>query len=69
LAASREMASVTIATIRLDIFQTLDITSHFTLQVSFYLESFDELTDGIFLVDSELLRFDSDTDIGLPQNA
>lgn len=54
LSSCRKMASVAVAAICLDVFETFDIAGNFALEISFYLEALDDLPDGIFLVDCEI---------------
>jgi len=49
------MASVAIAAIGLDIFETFDVTGDLTFEVTFDFETFDKLADSVFLLNSEIL--------------
>ena len=62
------MTSMAHATIGLDVFQTLDITTDFTFEITFNLETFNELTNSIFLIDSEILWFSTWINLNRFQN-
>jgi len=45
---------MTVTTVRLDILETLDITSNLTLEIAFDLETFDNFADSVFLINRKI---------------
>ena len=53
-----------IAAISLDVFQSFDVAGNFALQVTLYLETLYELTDGVLLINGKVFWLNTGFDIG-----